>query len=90
MNKMREQFESIAKKHYWLRDVDSLWDEDFDCYRAGRWQLAWEMWKASRDSLVIELPQPLPPVMIEHPNNAHNNTLREIKKILSKQGVKYE
>lgn len=54
MNKMREQFESVAKHHYWLRDIDSSWDED--CYSEPEWQLAWEMWKASREHLVIELP----------------------------------
>lgn len=54
MNKMREQFESIVKHHYWLRDIDCSWDED--CYSGPEWQLAWEMWKASRENLVIELP----------------------------------
>lgn len=58
-NKMREQFEVEARKHFvsipgarnWLT-VMANGDYQFE-----RVQLAWIFWKASREALVVELPK---------------------------------
>ncbi|HHU4999933.1 TPA: hypothetical protein ACUHNF_004675 [Yersinia enterocolitica] len=55
--KSREEFEK------WLEEVHGLYGEDIDwepernCYRIFGIHLAWCAWQASRESIVVELPE---------------------------------
>lgn len=52
--KMREEFEAWAKQHYLL--MECVTDLQYDEYFDPEMKYAWESWKASRESLVIDLP----------------------------------
>lgn len=57
MDKSRQQFEEEYRKHSTLDEVDIFKidsESDDYYYLATRW--AWRWWKASRESLEIELP----------------------------------
>lgn len=61
MDKSRQQFEEEYRKHSTLDEVDIFKidsESDDYYYLATRW--AWRWWKASRESLEIELPNANP------------------------------
>ncbi|HHH1139269.1 TPA: hypothetical protein ACPZQ4_000047 [Yersinia enterocolitica] len=57
ITKSREEFEK------WLEEVHGLYGEDIDwepernCYRIFGIHLAWCAWKASRESIVVDIPE---------------------------------
>lgn len=84
MDKVREEFEM------WLQsttDFDTYRtnyamtkpeDQQYMCYRTN---LAWFAWKASRESITVQLPE-----------NCKGNalTVSELKEQLDKEGIKYD
>lgn len=64
IKKMREEFEawadSLAFRAYPLE-----WDEEQSLYCNQKANIAWQAWKASRESLVVELPSSWAPVSYE-------------------------
>lgn len=75
MNKVREEFEKWAKQFFKLEIED--WGE----YVESGTQWAWFAWKASRESIVVNLPE-----------NCKGNalTVSEFKEQLDKEGIKYD
>lgn len=56
---MRQGFEAYAAGHYLLCEKASHRDEhQLDEYLDSDMQMAWEAWLASREAVVVELPQP--------------------------------
>ena len=53
--KMREEFEAWAATHYLLKECVTELEDDEYC--DPEMQYGWESWQASRESLVIELPE---------------------------------
>lgn len=56
---MREQFESWLSKKYGKHMV-STWDAHSKDYNQLGCTIAFEAWKASRETMVVELPPPYP------------------------------
>lgn len=57
-NKMREQFEKIADEHYLLCELSLQRNEhQLDEYLDPAVQIAWEFFVASREAVVVELPE---------------------------------
>lgn len=75
MDKVQEEFEKWAKQFFKL-DVED-WGEYID-YET---QWAWTVWIASRESIVVQLPE-----------NCKGNalTVSELKEQLDKEGIKYD
>ena len=67
MDKMREQFEN--------------WYSNRQQYGEAHKQECWETWKASRESIVVQLPE-----------NCKGSalTVSELKEQLNKEGIKYD
>ena len=76
MDKVREEFEKWAKQFFKL-DVED-WGEYVD-YET---QWAWTVWKASRESIVVDLPRCLYEEQQEYQDELLNS--------LDKVGVRYE
>lgn len=81
MDKMRGEFEEWAKQNFEL-DVES-WGE----YVSAATHWAWLAWKASRESLTVEIPK-------EGEASSFSNCVvfdtDAVKEMLDKVGVKYE
>lgn len=76
MDKVREEFEEWAKQFFKLGVED--WGEYVD-YET---QWAWTVWKASRESIVVDLPRCLYEEQQEYQDELLNS--------LDKVGVRYE
>lgn len=76
MDKVREEFEKWAKQFFKL-DIED-WGEYID-YET---QWAWTVWKASRESIVVDLPRCLYEGQQEYQDELLNS--------LDKVGVRYE
>lgn len=112
-NKMREQFEQWAKDRYnWHLHDDARDSEDRtlaswngEIYGNRIVEGMWQSWQASRESLVIELPEPEPFDIsaeeslemdldeyeaLEARHGAQWQTFRKCKKAIEAQGLKVE
>jgi len=80
IEKMREEFEAwvekeAKKRRYAYMDFLLLRDPQTDDYRTTWVDMAWMGWKASRESMVIELP----PIWEESPNTALGQACAQIR-----------
>lgn len=88
MDKSRQQFEEWFKKEY----ETTMKDRDDELIKFVSDQL-FIVWQASRESLEIELPQPIPvddeeASYEEGLNEGYNNAIVDFKQILISNGVK--
>lgn len=93
-NKMREQFEAWhSGKYGWpLRNYAYYWDGT--CYEDEEFQLAWDSWQASREALVVELPNRASEAYCEHFDDVEGGSfneaayIRDVRKAIEAQGLK--
>ncbi|HHL2498099.1 TPA: hypothetical protein ACQ301_000059 [Yersinia enterocolitica] len=86
ITKSREEF------HKWLENVHGLYGEDIDwqpernCYRIFGIHLAWCAWKASRESIEVELPE----YQAEdyHQNAGYNAAIDDCSSVLRTAGIR--
>ena len=93
-NKMREQFEEYARS----KNIDASMVIMYACYppRFARYadrdvQEKWELWQASRESVVVELPSLREVIMGRRENeydSGTNNGIELCREALEAQGLK--
>lgn len=95
IEKMREEFETFAVTHVSLKQYSfDKYPADGDEYDAIPLQAAWDAWQASRESLVIELPDADEPGYHSpgHPNQhcaiGFNHSLDQCREAIHEAGVK--
>ena len=83
MEKSREQFEKLAKNNGFTLDMTR------GCYSSRDTRMAWDVWKASRESLEIELP-PKQEMLDDYDmyEIGFNIAVNRLKEILINNGVK--
>lgn len=93
-NKMREQFESFAREVLDWSDDEFRLASDGKSYYWGATGEAWVFWQASRDAVVVELPElrsvPDRDCWARTNGLGFNNALKESRQMIEAQGLKVE
>ena len=91
-NKMREQFESVARDVLDWSDDEFRLASDGKSYYWGATGEAWVFWQASREAVVVELPElrsvPDRDCWARTNGLGFNNALKESRKMIEAQGLK--
>lgn len=87
ITKSREDFEAWAEKNGYRMDLIP----DGDIYSYSSTRCSWEAWKASRESLVVELPEMLPDEGYSDGamhNFCRNDSVKKCAKVLRTAGIR--
>ncbi|HDY4888597.1 TPA: hypothetical protein RQV20_000926 [Yersinia enterocolitica] len=57
ITKSREEFEKWLEEVHGLHGEDIDWEPERNCYRIFGIHLAWCAWQASRESIVVDIPE---------------------------------
>lgn len=92
INKMREQFESFAREVLDWSDDEFRLASDGKSYYWGATGEAWVFWQASREAVVVELPDlrsvPDRDCWARTNGLGFNNALKESRQVIEAQGLK--
>jgi len=87
----RQQFEDFAKANHVNLEL-SKYPDNYATFRFPRTQHMWEAWQASRESLVVTLPDPFWPGYVEEDEpglyiSTNLFTIEQITEALADQGI---